>query len=115
MDSFNHVGTKNLNSYKDQINEAINSDPKFDTSNFNLSSGTSDPLPLVSVSLRVAKKHIATTVAGLTCFWDSGATDSMIKTSHIKHFERKIQSNKVEYSTFAGVHCTTHDVKVLYL
>ena len=46
-----HIVIDNLNDYKDQINEAINSDLTFDTSNFNLSIGTSDPLPLVTVSI----------------------------------------------------------------
>ena len=51
MNKLDHVVTKNLNTNKDQSNEAINSDPTFDTSNFNLSIGTSDPLPLVTVSI----------------------------------------------------------------
>ena len=41
MKSLDHVVTDNLNNYKDQINEAINSDMNFDTNSFNLSSGTS--------------------------------------------------------------------------
>ena len=36
----------------------------------------------------------------------------MIKIGHTKHYERKMWFNKVEYSTAAGVYCTTHDVKV---
>ena len=65
MNRLDHVVTENLNNYKDQSNEAINSDPKFDTSS--LSSGTSNPLPVVTVFLRGGKKHKATTVAGITC------------------------------------------------
>ena len=45
------VVIENLNNYKDQSNEAINSELTFDTSSFNLSSGTSDPLPVVTVFL----------------------------------------------------------------
>ena len=56
--------------------------------------------------------HRATTVAGLTCLWDSGATYIMIKILHTKHYERKMWSNKVEYSTAAGVYYTTHNVKL---
>ena len=37
-----HVVTDNLKNNKDQSNKAINSQPTFDTSNFILSSGTSD-------------------------------------------------------------------------
>ena len=38
----------------------------------------------------------------------------MIKIKHTKHYERKIRSNKVEYSAAAGVYCMTHDVKMLF-
>ena len=36
----------------------------------------------------------------------------MIKRRHTNHYERKMQSNRVEYSTAAGVYCTTHGFKV---
>ena len=104
--------TDNLKNYKDQSNETINSDPKIDTSSFNLSSGTSDSLPVVTVSLQVVNKHIATTVAGITCLLDSRSTNSMIKIRHTNNYERKMRSNKVEYSSSAGVYYITHDVKV---
>ena len=107
-----HIVTDNLKNYKDQSNEAIKSDPTFDNSSFNLSRGTSDPLPVVTVSLRGGKKHGATIVAGITCLWDSGATNIMIKRRHTKHYERNMTSNKVEYITAAGMYCTTHDIKV---
>ena len=99
--------TNNLNNYKDQSNESINSEPAFDTSTLNLSSGTSDPLSVVTVSLLGGKKRRATTVAGMICLWDNRATDSMIKRLHTKHYQRNIRSNKVEYSTAAGMYCTT--------
>ena len=79
MNSLDHVVTNNLNNYKYQSNEAINSDPMFDTSDFNLSSGTSNPLPVLTASLRGGKNHRATTVAGITCLWDIGDTNRMIK------------------------------------
>ena len=41
----------NLNKYKDQTNEGIDSEPKVDTSSFNLSSGTREPFPVVTVFL----------------------------------------------------------------
>ena len=63
--------TENLNTYKDQSNEAIKSELEFDNSDLNLSRGTSDPLPVVTVSLLGGKKHRATTVAGITCLLDS--------------------------------------------
>ena len=73
--------TNNINKYKYKYNYAIKNKPKFDSS-FILSSGTRDPLPVVTVNLRGCKKHRATTVSGLTCLWDSGATDGMIKRKH---------------------------------
>ena len=36
----------------------------------------------------------------------------MINRQHTKNYERKMWSNKVEYSTSNGVYCTTHDVKI---
>ena len=36
----------------------------------------------------------------------------MIKRRQTKHYARKMRSNKIEYSTAAGVYCTNHDVKV---
>ena len=112
MNRLDHIVTDNLNNDKDQSNEATNSDPTFDTSSFNSSSGTSDPLPVVTVSLLGGKKHKATTVSGLTVLWYSGATDSMIKIRHINNYERKMRYNKVKYSIAAGIYCNTHDVKV---
>ena len=76
----------------------------FDTNSFNLFNGTSKPLPVVTVSLRVEKKHRSITVAGITCSWDSGDTDSTMNRKHTKHYERKMRSNKVEYITAAGVY-----------
>ena len=86
MNRLDHVVTDNLNNYKDQINEAINSYPTFDTSSSNLSSGASDPLPEISIYLRRGKKHRAKTVAGLTCLWYSVATNSLIKRRHTNNY-----------------------------
>ena len=57
--------TNNIKTNKDQCNDAIENELKFDNS-FNLSRGIKYPLPVVTVSLRGGKKHIAMTVAGLT-------------------------------------------------
>ena len=86
INMLDHLVTYNLNNYNNQSNEAINSEPTFYNSSFNLSSGTSDPLPVVTVSLQWGKKHRATIVAGITCLWDSGATNSTIKRLHTKHY-----------------------------
>ena len=66
MNRLDHIVTDNLNYNKDKLNESINSDPTFDTSNFNLYSGTSEPLTVVTVYLRGGKKHRVTTFSGLT-------------------------------------------------
>ena len=52
MDRLDHIVTDNLKNYKDQIDEAINSEPTFGTISLNLSISTINPLPLVTVSLR---------------------------------------------------------------
>ena len=52
-----HVVTENLKKDKDQSNEAIKNEPTFDNSGFKLSSVTSNPLPVVTVSLRGGKKQ----------------------------------------------------------
>ena len=114
MNRLDHVVTDNLNNYKYQSNEAIKNEPTFDTINFNLSGGTIDPLPVVTVYLRGGNKHGAMTVSGLTCFWDIGATYSMIKRKHAEYYERKMRYNEVEYSISSGLYCATHDVKVIF-
>ena len=52
-----NVVTDNLKSYNDQSNEAIDNQPTFDNSSFTLSSGTSEHLPVVTVSLWVGNKQ----------------------------------------------------------
>ena len=104
--------TDNINNYNDQYNDVIDNETTLDNISFNLSSGTRDLLTVVTVSLRGGKKHKSTVVAGLTCLWYSRATNSMIKILHTKNYERNMRSNKVEYSTAAGMYFATHDVKV---
>ena len=87
--------TNNIKDYNDQYNDAIDNEPTLDNISFNLCSDTRDPLPVVTVSLRGGKKHRATVVAGLTRLWGSGATDSMIKRRHNKHYELNMWSNIV--------------------
>ena len=112
MNRLDHVVKNNTNTNKDQLNDAICNQLTFDTKSFNSSSGTRDTLPVVTITLQGGKKHRAMTVAGLTCFWDSGATEIRINIKHTKYNERNIWSNKVEYSTANGVYCKTHDAKV---
>ena len=65
INRLDHSVTDNIKTNKYQRNDANENDPKFDSS-FNLSSGTKDPLPVLTVSLQGGKKHISMTVAGLT-------------------------------------------------
>ena len=55
---------------------------------------------------------MANIISGLTCLWDSKSNNIMVKSKDTITYERRIHSNKVEYSTAEGPYCTTHDVKV---
>ena len=112
MNRLDHVVTNNIKTNKDHIIDAIYDETVFNTNSFNSSIGTRDPLPVVTSNLLVFNQHRVTTVAALTCLWDIRATDSMINRKHTKHYERKMWSNNVEYSTSVDMYCTTHDVKV---
>ena len=72
-------------------------------------------MTVLIVSLIVGKKHRADIVSGLTCLWGSGHTNIINKRRQTKLYERKMRSNKVEYSTSKGPYCNTHDVKVPFL
>ena len=65
MNKLDHVVTTNLNKNKYQSNKAINNDPMFDTDSINLSSGISDYLSVVNVSLQGGNKHRAMSVSGI--------------------------------------------------
>ena len=51
INDLDHVVTDTINTNKNQHNDAIENEPRFDNQ-FNLSSGNNDPLPVVIVSLR---------------------------------------------------------------
>ena len=46
--------------------------------------------------------------------WYIGSTNSKIKMRHTKPYKRKMNYNKVEYSTAAQLFCKTHDIKVMF-
>ena len=102
---------KNNINNKDQRNDAIEHEPNFDKK-FNLSNGTKDPPPLVTVSLRGGKKQRETIIYNSTLLWDSLSTNSTIKRKNTHPYKHKMCSNNVEYSTAAETYCTTHDAKV---
>ena len=82
--SFDPAVTSNVIN-NNQCDDAMEYDPKFDYT-FSLSSGTKEPLPVVTVSLGVGKKHRATIISGLKCLWDNRATNIMIKIQHTKPY-----------------------------
>ena len=110
MNKLDHAVTNNINN-KYKCNDAIEYDSKYDNI-FSLSSGTNDPLSVVTVRLRGGKKHRENKSYCLTCLWDSGATNRMIKCDTITLNSARCVPIKVEYSTAAGPYCTTHDGKV---
>ena len=110
MNKLYHVATNNVKD-KDQCNYAIECEPKC-YHKFSLSSGTKDTLTVVTASLRVGKKHRETIIYGITCLWDSGSTNIMIKRRHAKPYKRNMRYNKVDLVTAIGPYCTPHYVKV---
>ena len=77
MNKINHVVTNNIKN-KNQCDDAIEYNPKFDNV-FSVSSEPNRyPLPAATVSLRGGNKKIPTLIDGLTYMWDSGSTNRMI-------------------------------------
>ena len=105
-----HKVTNNINN-KYQCNDVIEYTTIFDNK-FSLSSRTNKPRPVFTASLQGGKKHWSKMVSGLTYLWDSRATKRVIKSWHNKPYDQNMRSNKVEYSTAAGLYCTAHDAKV---
>ena len=85
MNKLYHVVKNNI-SNKDQCNDAIEYEPKFDNK-FSLYITTKDTLPLVTFSLQGGKKHRENIIYSLTCLWDSGATERVIKRQHNKPYD----------------------------
>ena len=110
MKKLDHVVTNNINN-KNQCNYTIEYDPKFDSKS-SLSSGTKDPLPVVSVSILGDKKKRVTIISSLPSMFYIRSTNCMIKSQHTKPYKFKMHSNNVEYRTCTGKYCTTHDFKV---
>ena len=111
ISDLDNVMTDSKKKNNNQHNDAIGYETKFD-SKFSLSSGTQDPLRVVTVSLRGCKKQRASIIDCLKYLLGSIATNSMIKRKHTKPYERKMRSNNLEYSTSTGPYCTTHDINV---
>ena len=61
-----HVVTNDIRTNKNQLNDAIENEPKFDNI-FNLYIGNKKPLTVVTVILQGGNKQTTTTISGLTC------------------------------------------------
>ena len=100
--------------HKYQCDGAIDNDRKFDN-NFSLSSGISmGTSPVITFSLIGSKKNKATIIARLTCQWNNGDTNSMIKRKHTRPYYFRICSDKFEYSMDVGSYCTPYNVKMTF-
>ena len=51
INKLDNIVTNNINDYNDQNNEAIDNEPTLDNNSFSLYRVTSDPLPVLTVSL----------------------------------------------------------------
>ena len=102
--------TSNTNN-KNQCDDTIEYDPKFDDK-FSLSSGTNKyHLPVVTFRLIGGKKHRATIISGLTVLWDSVVTNIITNRQNIKPYKSRMCYNKVGYTNDTEPYCTTHNVK----
>ena len=81
MPSKYHVLITNIN--HNQVNDAIYNELKFDGSNNLVNNTVEDSLTILTIMLRGGKYSRQTFKSGLTCLYNSGATDSMIKLMHI--------------------------------
>ena len=73
------------------------------------------PTPVTTISVCKGKNLRGIHVSGLTCLWDSGASDSMIKKSYVRKLQEKFRKNKQEYDTAAGIYTSNYDVKVDFM
>ena len=84
---------------KDQFNYAIAYNPRFYNKLILSSEPIRDPLPVLTVKLKGMNKNKANIIDVLTCLYDSGSNDSMIKRKYKIPYDHRMISNKVEYST----------------
>ena len=107
-----HVVSTNINTNK--VNDIIENELEFDSSNSLANNNVKYPLPIASKMLKGGKKSRQTLNSGLTLLWDSEATNRMVKRNHINPYNTKLMDNKDKYSTYDGWYKTTHDVKVTF-
>ena len=78
-----------------QLNDAIDIELKFYSSNNLANNPVKDTPPIVTISLRGRNKYKETLNLGITFLWGIGSTNIMINCKHIKNYKSKIRSNKV--------------------
>ena len=106
----NHVESTNINDNK--LNDVIENELKFDSSNSLTNDTVEDPRPMVTLSLIGGKNFRHNLNSVITYLWYSGSTYSMIRCNNINPSNSKLMANKVEYITASGPYKITHDVKV---
>ena len=95
-----------------QVNDFIDNELKFYSSNSLAINPVNNAPPIVTVRLTGGKNHRHTLKSGITWLWDSEASGSMINLKHINPYKIKLRANKFIYITVSGPYTTTHDVKV---
>ena len=70
------------------------------------------PIPVTTVDILKGKKAREIHVAGLSCLWDGGASDSMVKKSYVRKFRDKFKHNLQVYDTAAGEYTSEYEVKI---
>ena len=67
---------------------------------------------MTTVDILKGKKAREIHVAGLSCLWDGGASDSMVKRSYVRKFKDKFKHNPQIYDTAAGEYTSEYEVKI---
>ena len=70
------------------------------------------PIPVTTVDILKGKKVREIHGAWLSCLWDGGASDSMVKKSYVRKFRDKFKHNLQVYDTAAGKYTSEYEVKI---
>ena len=73
------------------------------------------PIPVTTVDILKGKKACEIHVAGLSCLWGGGASDSMVKKSHVHKFRDKFKHNLQVYDTATGEYTSEYKVKINFV
>ena len=70
------------------------------------------PIPVTTVDILKGKKAREIHVAGLSCLWDGGASNNMVKISYVRKFRDKFKHNLQIYDTATGEYTSEYEVKI---